>query len=102
MKISSLTLLLLSPVLVLADSSYDWNIGYINDVTLGSQSRRAIGVNNVWPPPVLHVNEGENLIVRVKNNLDVPTALHSHGLFQNGSQYYDGAAGITQCPIPAV
>jgi FtsP/CotA-like multicopper oxidase with cupredoxin domain len=77
-----LFLLLLAPVLVLADASYDWEIGYVPDVTLGSQSRRAIGVNSVWPPPALHVNEGETLRIRVKNGLDVPTSLHSHGLFQ--------------------
>jgi FtsP/CotA-like multicopper oxidase with cupredoxin domain len=28
------------------------------------------------------------------------TAIHWHGLHQNGTVLYDGPPGITQCPIP--
>ncbi|KAJ3282837.1 hypothetical protein HDU76_008575, partial [Blyttiomyces sp. JEL0837] len=50
--------------------------------------------------PAIEVSYGDTLVIRVHNSLDVPTTLHSHGLFQNGTNEYDGPAMITQCPIP--
>ncbi|KAJ3340029.1 hypothetical protein HDU83_007283 [Entophlyctis luteolus] len=44
-------------------------------------------------------NKGDTVVVIVTNNLNVPTTLHYHGLFQNGTTTMDGAAGISQCPI---
>lgn len=43
------------------------------------------------------------IVVHATNGLGDPnigTALHSHGMFFNGTNYYDGAVGITQCSIP--
>ncbi|KAJ3378560.1 ferroxidase fet3, partial [Lobulomyces angularis] len=79
--------------------TYNWEITYVN-VNPAGTPRRAIGVNGVWPPPPLEANLNDTFIVNVKNSLDVPTALHSHGLFQNGTSFFDGATGVTQCPIP--
>ncbi|KAH9470400.1 hypothetical protein Pst134EA_007660 [Puccinia striiformis f. sp. tritici] len=31
---------------------------------------------------------------------DQPTTLHFHGMFFNGTNFYDGAMGVTQCGIP--
>jgi iron transport multicopper oxidase len=45
------------------------------------------------------VTLGDSLIVNVKNNLNVPTALHAHGLYQNKTNFMDGAFGITECGI---
>lgn len=54
------------------------------------------------PPPILNINSSDSLTIHVKNQLNdgMGTALHSHGMFFNGTGYYDGAVGITQCPIP--
>jgi iron transport multicopper oxidase len=41
----------------------------------------------------------DDLEITVINNLDVPTSLHWHGIFQKGTPWFDGAAGVTQCPI---
>lgn len=52
------------------------------------------------PPPVF-VHQHDQLYVHATNGLgDVGTALHSHGNFFNGTSYYDGAVGTTQCAIP--
>ena len=34
------------------------------------------------------------------NDPNIGTSLHSHGMMFNGTNYYDGAVGITQCSIP--
>lgn len=41
-------------------------------------------------PPPLHVTIGDTIVINAHNQLDVPTALHSHGMFQNGSVWMDG------------
>ncbi|KAJ3268355.1 ferroxidase fet3 [Terramyces sp. JEL0728] len=79
---------------------YDWKITYVDNMNPdGLFPRRVIGVNGQWPIPAMNVTMGDTLVVNVQNALDVPTALHAHGLFQNGTNYYDGAAMITECGI---
>ncbi|KAH6573303.1 hypothetical protein BASA50_007892 [Batrachochytrium salamandrivorans] len=56
------------------------------------------GANNMMEPPII-INKGDLLSLKVNNNLGLPTAIHCHGLFQKSTPYYDGAAGVTQCPI---
>jgi iron transport multicopper oxidase len=65
--------------------------------------RRVIGVNGSWPPPILYSTQGDVHLIHATNGLgndDIPTALHAHGMFFNGTGYFDGAVGITQCGIP--
>ncbi|KIR56098.1 ferroxidase [Cryptococcus gattii Ru294] len=79
-----------------------WNITYAtaNPDQLHNKTQ-AIGVNGTWPPPPIVVNQGDTLTVHAFNGLgSVGTTLHSHGNYFNGSNYYDGAAAVTQCPIP--
>jgi iron transport multicopper oxidase len=58
-------------------------------------------VNRICRPPPILVNQRDTLRVHAYNGLgDVGTALHSHGNFFNGTNYYDGAVGTTQCAIP--
>ncbi|KAJ3386914.1 ferroxidase fet3 [Lobulomyces angularis] len=95
----SLQLILLSTFALFQAATYNWDITYVKVNPTGTP-RRAIGVNGAWPPPPLEVLLNDTFIVNVKNSLDIPTALHAHGLFHNGTSYFDGAAGITQCPIP--
>ncbi|CAO1614394.1 unnamed protein product [Parajaminaea phylloscopi] len=80
-----------------------WNVEWVNDVNpTGMQPRRVIGVNGTWPPPLININASDTFKIHVTNKLDAGrgTALHSHGMFFNGTNYYDGAASITQCLIP--
>ena len=95
------SLVFLAPLSLAAHAAtveYWWNISYVKDVNpSGLQSRRAIGVNGTWPLPPVSVTQGDTLIIHAYNGLgDVGTALHSHGIYFNGSSYYDGAVGVSQ------
>ncbi|KAI8967984.1 multicopper oxidase-domain-containing protein [Mycotypha africana] len=79
---------------------YDWNITYTTANPDNLYERRVVGVNGKWPPPLVEATEGDTLVINVNNQLDVNTALHSHGMFQNTTAYMDGPVGVTQCPIP--
>ncbi|KAF9162527.1 ferroxidase fet3 [Actinomortierella ambigua] len=80
--------------------TYNWNITYLNANPDGLSQRRVIGVNGAFPLPAINVTMGDTLVLNVVNQLDVATAIHAHGLFHTGSVQMDGAAMVTQCPIP--
>ncbi|PWN37840.1 putative iron transport multicopper oxidase [Meira miltonrushii] len=80
-----------------------WNVGWVENVNLdGLFTRRAIGINGFYPPPIIMINQTDSLTINFKNAFSDGrgTALHSHGMFFNNTGYFDGAASITQCPIP--
>ncbi|KAI1740692.1 multicopper oxidase-domain-containing protein [Xylaria scruposa] len=56
-------------------------------------------INNQFPGPLIEMNEGDVLSVKLLNKASNATALHWHGIYQNGTNWMDGAAGVTQCPI---
>ncbi|KAI0506852.1 multicopper oxidase-domain-containing protein [Xylaria bambusicola] len=56
-------------------------------------------INDQFPGPLIEINEGDVLVVKLVNKASNATALHWHGMFQNGTNWMDGAAGVTQCPI---
>lgn len=62
--------------------------------------RKMFVINGQFPGPLIRANRGDRVIVNVTNHLPEPTTLHWHGMFQNGTNWMDGTAGITQCPIP--
>ncbi|ORY04981.1 hypothetical protein K493DRAFT_333685 [Basidiobolus meristosporus CBS 931.73] len=88
--------------LVLAiDRVLYWDITYIDNVDpVGGHPRRVLGVNGQFPVPELEASVGDTLTINVHNSLDKGSSLHAHGVFQNGTNYYDGAAMFQQCPIP--
>ncbi|EFP86676.2 uncharacterized protein PGTG_13058 [Puccinia graminis f. sp. tritici CRL 75-36-700-3] len=78
-----------------------WNITYATANPDGLFERTVIGVNNTWPPPPITVTSGDVIRMHAFNGLpDKPTTLHFHGMFFNGTNFYDGAMGVTQCGIP--
>ncbi|WVR04856.1 hypothetical protein IAU60_001868 [Kwoniella sp. DSM 27419] len=80
-----------------------WNITYAQANPDGLRERRVIGINGTWPPPMLQATQGDIVIIHATNGLGddkVGTALHTHGMFFNGSNWADGAVGTNQCPIP--
>ncbi len=80
---------------------YDFNITWVSADPTGKFERPTIGINGRWPIPTIECNIGDRLIVNVNNQLgNQSTSLHFHGMFQNGTSHMDGAAGVTQCPIP--
>ncbi|KAL1936528.1 hypothetical protein VTP01DRAFT_662 [Rhizomucor pusillus] len=94
-------LLLLAPAVASAARvEHWWNITYATANPDNLYERRVIGVNGTWPPPPIEVTLNDTLVIHTYNGLDVPTALHAHGMFQNGTGYMDGPSMVTQCPIP--
>jgi hypothetical protein len=61
--------------------------------------RSMITINGLFPGPLIECNEGDTLVIEVENDSVNSTAIHFHGIFQNGTNFMDGATGITQCPI---
>ncbi|THU99994.1 ferroxidase [Dendrothele bispora CBS 962.96] len=77
-----------------------WNLTYVENANPdGLFERRVIGVNNSWPPPPIYVETTDLLVLHVTNHLDVPSTLHHHGLFFNGTPWMDGAQGLSECGI---
>ncbi|CAG8591741.1 9691_t:CDS:2, partial [Acaulospora colombiana] len=56
-------------------------------------------VNGQYPGPVISGNIGDTFAIHVVNELGEPSGMHWHGLDQDGTNWYDGVPGITQCPI---
>ncbi len=53
--------------------------------------------NGQVPGPLIRVREGERVRISFRNEIDIHTAVHWHGLpVPNGM---DGAAGVTQAPV---
>ncbi|KAJ2718512.1 ferroxidase fet3 [Coemansia sp. Benny D115] len=80
--------------------SLTWDVGYVYINRDGYNTVRGIGVNGKLPIPPVQVTVGDTLKLTVHNSLNVTTSIHAHGLFQNGTNYLDGPAMITQCGIP--
>jgi len=65
---------------------------------VGNRMVKRLAYNGQIPGPVLKAEKGSKVTVNFVNNLDMETALHSHGL--RGDYLMDGAAPLTQDPIP--
>ncbi len=62
-------------------------------VDTGSFKRAGVGFNGATPGPVLRFKEGEDVVIRVTNNLGEPTSVHWHGLILPTDQ--DGVPGLS-------
>jgi iron transport multicopper oxidase len=81
--------------------TYDFNVSWVTANPDGLQERKVVGVNGQWPLPVINVDKGDQLVVKMHNDLgDKSTSIHFHGMFQNGTNEMDGPAMVTQCPVP--
>src|ERR687897_2029596 len=65
---------------------------------MGEAEVRMLGYDGSIPGPVLHVEQGSEVAVRVTNDGDVEATVHWHGLRLENR--YDGVPGETQEPIP--
>ena len=59
------------------------------DVWLAGRHTRALGFNGTSPGPTLRVRPGDLLQVRLVNQLDQPTNLHTHGLHVSPEDHGD-------------
>lgn len=76
---------------------FEWEMSYVTAAPNGVE-RLVIGVNGYFPPPTITVCKGDQVVIHVTNNLNDGEyiALHTHGIFQNGTNYYDGVDQVTQ------
>ncbi|CAR25414.1 ferroxidase FET5 [Lachancea thermotolerans CBS 6340] len=83
---------------------YNFTTGWVRRNPDGMHEKQMIGFNGVWPPPDIHLNKGDRLILRLTNGFEnLTTSLHFHGLSHNITQgnlnQMDGPEMVTQCPI---
>ncbi|OCL10556.1 multicopper oxidase [Glonium stellatum] len=63
-------------------------------------TKRVYLINDQFPGPTLEARSGDTLIIRVENALeDEGLSIHWHGLHMRGQNEFDGADGLTQCPV---
>ena len=75
----------------------DLRIGPVRK-NIGGAELRMLGYNGSVPGPVLHVDQGSQITVQVRNDGDVEATVHWHGLRLDNR--YDGVPHETQAPIP--
>ncbi|XP_047512299.1 laccase-5 isoform X2 [Pieris napi] len=62
--------------------------------------RGILSTNRMLPGPSIQVCENDKVVVDVENHMEgMEVTIHWHGIWQRGSQYYDGVPFVTQCPI---
>lgn len=84
-----------------ATVTHDFNITWVTANPDGMVTRPTIGINGQWPPPIIHVNIGDRLVVNALNSLgNQSTSLHFHGIFMRDTPHMDGPVQVSQCPIP--
>ncbi len=74
----------------LTAQEFDW------EVSTGTVVR-AWGYNGQMPGPELRVREGDQVRIRLRNELSVPTTIHWHGI--NLRPEMDGVAGLNQAAV---
>jgi L-ascorbate oxidase len=59
-------------------------------------------VNGIFPGPAIAASVGDRLLINVTNQMFMHETLtmHWHGISQFSSQWADGTASVTNCPIP--
>ncbi|MED6134456.1 Lactose Permease [Stylosanthes scabra] len=71
----------------------------LQNVTRLCHTKSMVTVNGSFPGPPIYAREGDRLVIKVINNVNNNVSLHWHGIRQVQSQWADGPAYITQCPI---
>ncbi|PLW48883.1 hypothetical protein PCASD_02822 [Puccinia coronata f. sp. avenae] len=77
---------------------FDWVVAN-KTAAFDGFTRTVLVINNQFPGPLIEANEGDTIVVRVENQLNLPLSMHWHGIYQRGSQWMDGPSGVTQCPL---
>ncbi|KAK9290329.1 hypothetical protein L1049_008496 [Liquidambar formosana] len=77
---------------------YKFNIR-LQNVTRLCHTENAITVNGKFPGPRIVAREGDRLLIKVVNRVQLNITIHWHGIRQLQTGWSDGPAYITQCPI---
>ncbi len=65
--------------------------------TIGNRTFTMYGFNGQYPGPMIRVPQRSEIVVLFTNHIDLPTAVHWHGLRLDNQ--YDGVPGVTQDPV---
>lgn len=66
--------------------------------TINGKTFVMYGFNGQYPGPLIQVAQDATITVRFTNHLDMPSAVHWHGIRLDNR--YDGAPGVTQQAVP--
>ncbi|KAF7431223.1 laccase [Pleurotus ostreatus] len=103
-SLSSLAWLTL-PILANAAFGPIADIHVVNsDIAPDGFQRPAVLVEGTYPAPLIAGNKGDHFQLNVINELydttmNTDTSIHWHGILHHSTNYADGAAMVTQCPI---
>lgn len=78
-------------------STFKWDVSYVTAAPDGVP-RPVIGVNGQFPPPTIEVKKHDVVELQITNLFTDGESLsvHSHGLLENGTNFYDGVPQVTQ------
>ncbi|KAI9433619.1 laccase [Lactarius psammicola] len=67
-------------------------------------TRPATLAGGTFPGPIIRGTKGDTFSIKVEDHLkdtsmDLATSIHWHGIFQKRTNYVDGVALVTQCPL---
>ncbi len=65
---------------VLVGKTFNLNVQSGTQTFYGSKATPTYGINGVWMSPTIIVNKWDSITLNVKNNLNVKTTMHWHGL----------------------
>ncbi|KAI4301700.1 hypothetical protein L6164_034951 [Bauhinia variegata] len=77
---------------------YTFNVR-LQNVTRLCHTKSLVTVNGKFPGPTIFAREDDRVVVKVVNRVQYNVTIHWHGVRQLQSQWADGPAYITQCPI---
>nr|DAD40261.1 TPA_asm: hypothetical protein HUJ06_014584 [Nelumbo nucifera] len=91
--------LILAPTVDARIRHYKWEVKY-EFKSPDCYKKLAITINGRTPGPTIQAQQGDTVIVELKNGLVTENvAIHWHGIRQIGTPWMDGTEGVTQCPI---
>lgn len=97
-KSSLLTLLLLAFAFPAFAKTVTYNLTIAEQtVNITGKDRKGMTINGGIPGPTIRFTEGDNAVLHVRNDMDVPTSIHWHGLLVPPNQ--DGVPFISFPPI---
>lgn len=65
--------------------------------TIAGHTLAMLGYNGQYPGPLIRADRGSTIVVRVENDIRMPTTVHWHGVRLDNR--FDGVPGLTQAPV---
>lgn len=76
--------------------SYNLSAGFVSN-DLNGRTQPMLAYNGSIPGPTFHVKQGDKVTVNFKNEINMDTTVHAHGLRQDVKM--DGTPGMSQEPV---